>query len=212
VSAVCGFAAAVDAARRLPCGARSAGRLRQLGPEYKASDTSKSSRGTAPTPLRCAPRRRRGAPPLARPRPCKHHRATRRRLLRGSSMRLVAPSRAAPSVPAEARVGGGCGASAAPSSAAQRGQSGAWRRTGEKPLWAGPVQGPEPKASQPPRGVSRAGEPARRDGRCSEAANAAPRASAPLRLRNDQDTAHPRAASGSSIFTSRMSKFSCFSR
>ena len=95
------------------------------------------------------------------------------RALANDSSRLDALSRAAPSVHAEARVGGGCGASAAPSSAAQRGQSGAQRRTGEKSLWAGPVQGPEPEASQPPRGASSAGEPARSGGRRSEAANGA---------------------------------------
>ena len=46
---------------------------------------------------------------------------------------------------------------AQPSSTAQRGQSAAQRTTGENDLWAGPVQGPEPERSQPPRGASSAG-------------------------------------------------------
>ena len=117
-----------------------------------------------------APQRRSAARP---PTALQQHRAARRGAPRARSLRLDALSRAAPSVPAEVRVGGGCGASAAPSSAAQRGESGAQRRTGEKRLWAGPVQGPEPNASQPPRGASSAGQPARSGGRRSEAAPAA---------------------------------------
>jgi len=72
------FGAAVVPAGRLPCAARCAGRLRQLGPGYRASDTSKSSRSTAPTPLRCAARRRTGAAPADHPRLCGvRHRASR---------------------------------------------------------------------------------------------------------------------------------------
>jgi len=72
---------------------------------------------------------RRGTSPLARPRPCRHHRATRRRAVRDDRRsRLEAMSQPAPSVPAEVRVGGGCCASAALSSAAQRGRSGTPRR------------------------------------------------------------------------------------
>jgi len=66
----CCFAAAVRALRGLPCAARSAGRRRQLGPGYGPSDTSPTSRSTAPTPLRCAARRRRGATPVAYPHLC----------------------------------------------------------------------------------------------------------------------------------------------
>ena len=70
VGGVCCFAAAARALRGLPCAARSAGRRRQLGPGYGPSDTPPSSRSTAPTPLRCAARRRRGAAPAARPHLC----------------------------------------------------------------------------------------------------------------------------------------------
>jgi len=78
VGGVCRFAAAAVPAGRLPSAARFAGRLRQLGPGYRASDTSKSSRSTAPTPLCCAARRRRGAAPAAHPHLCGNRRRSSR--------------------------------------------------------------------------------------------------------------------------------------
>jgi len=92
VGRVCRFAAAARAALRgLPCAARFAGRRRQLGPGNGPSDTSPSSRSTAPTPLRCAARRRRGAAPAAHPHLCENRRRSSPRC--SSSSRSVVPAR-----------------------------------------------------------------------------------------------------------------------
>ena len=171
VGAVCGFAAAARALRGFPCAARSAGRLRQLGPGYRASDTSKSSRSTAPTPLRCAARRRRGAAPAAHPHLCENRLCSSRRRVgsRSSSTRSV--------VPARPWAGERRSASAAPRSAGDRGLRIAPRRCVERSLSEHRAQAACAAGCRPcegefcarPRDTSTAGESARSADRRSEA-------------------------------------------
>ncbi len=132
------FAAAVAAARRLPCGARDSGASKQLALSPAHAGLRCSNTFARPRlwrgrpPSRCAPRRRRGAAPATRPRRCQQRRARR------------PPRRAARCRFAQAWPGGGRRASAAPRRRARtrtvQWTVRAWRATGPH----GPVRPARP--------------------------------------------------------------------
>jgi hypothetical protein len=100
----------------------------------------------SPPPSLCKGSRAAGIEPAAR------HDARLRRAARGGLDARCAPrpsTKGDGGLQSRGRVPGGANVRRRAAQCSE-GQSNAQRWTGEKPLWAGPVQGPEPKASQPP--------------------------------------------------------------
>ena len=160
---VCCFAAAVGALRRPPCAARSAGRTRQLGPGYRAlRHVEDQSRSTAPTPLRCAARRRRGAAPAAHPHLCVKRRRDSRQRVESQQACSWCSSSSRSVLPARPRAGERRSASAASRSAGARGLRIATRRCVERSLFEHRAQAARASEMPAVRGRSAALAPGHR--------------------------------------------------